>query len=299
MEGWTNALELDQDRSVRAGSEAALQDAIRRAADLRIGTQFLHNEHVDVTSDIPEVVQEVAEFRATYLVDDRWAAGIMTLRQPVDLLSGFGPRPSMSFFLYNQDGRQAIARPHMDGPPVAGDLGVSPTEDHTSMPKYHELDSWDAGTNAPSTNFVYDFDVYRFWVRDDWREVLSHRHTGEVEAGSVDSLADASARGAEVKVGIRGLCADLVEEGAASLEHEVFIQLNSCYYYTERKLFIGATDPLVRVRPAVPLAYTSRGWDFGWVIAKTDGYASLLLADPYTLKFRRSQRSYAIRWFVR
>jgi hypothetical protein len=48
----------------------------------------------------------VAEFRVTYLLDDSWSAGIMTLRQPVELPEGFGPRPSLSCFLYNQDGSQ-------------------------------------------------------------------------------------------------------------------------------------------------------------------------------------------------
>ena len=53
------------------------------------------------------------------------------------------------------------------------------------------------------------------------------------------------------------------------------------------------------MRPAVPLAYGSRAWDFGWAMAKTDGRAELLLADPYSLKFRRLQERYPIRWFVR
>jgi hypothetical protein len=96
-------LALNADRSVRSGSFAALADAIRRAADLRIATEFRHNEHIDTDSASAELVREVAEFRVTYLLDDHWSAGIMTLRQPVSLSDGFGPRPSMSFFLYNQD----------------------------------------------------------------------------------------------------------------------------------------------------------------------------------------------------
>lgn len=50
----------------------------------------------------------------------------MTLRQPIELTEGFGERPSMSFFLYNQDGRQAIARPYLDGGGVTGRVGESP-----------------------------------------------------------------------------------------------------------------------------------------------------------------------------
>src|SRR5262245_19503620 len=210
----SNPLILNADRTIREGSYAALADAIRRAADLRIATEFRHNEHIDTSSDDSELVREVAEFRVTYLLDDRWSAGIMTMRQPVSLPDGFGPRPSMSFFLYNQDGQQAIARPYLDGAPAVRAPGPAPLDDHSDMPRYHQEDSWDAGTNAPSSNFVYDFDVYRFLVHDRWREVLAHAADGAVLAGSVEALAEAFARGQAIKLGIRGLCADLASPSA-------------------------------------------------------------------------------------
>ena len=47
MFNWICALELDQDRQIIAGSEKALSDAVRRGADLRVGTTFRHNEHID------------------------------------------------------------------------------------------------------------------------------------------------------------------------------------------------------------------------------------------------------------
>jgi len=119
-QGLRNVLTLNADRSVRDGSTTDLVDAIRRGADLRIGTAFRHNEHIDTASPSNELIEEVAEFRQTLLLDDRWAAGIMTLRMPVELPEGFGPRPSMSFFLYNQDGTQAIARPYLDGEAPTG-----------------------------------------------------------------------------------------------------------------------------------------------------------------------------------
>lgn len=293
-----NPLTLNGDRSIRDGSFAALAEAIRRGADLRIATEFRHNEHIDTASDNAELVQEVAEFRVTYLLDEQWSAGIMTLRQPVALPDGFGPRPSMSFFMYNQDGGQAIARPYLDGAPVSGPHGPSPLDDHSAMPRYHQQDGWDAGTNAPSSNFVYDFDSYRFLVNDRWREALAHAADGTVLAGSVDDLADAFQRGAPVKLGIRGLCDDLAAKDGTPLEHEVFVHAGSCYYYTERKLFMTGTHPLARVRPAIPLRYVSDGWDFGWLMARTDGHVARLLYDPYTLAVRRSQATYAIRWFV-
>ncbi len=293
-----NPLTLNADRSIRDGSFDALAAAIRRAADLRIATEFRHNEHIDTASANPELVREVAEFRVTYLLEDRWSAGIMTLRQPVDLPDGFGPRPSMSFFLYNQDGRQAIARPYLDGAPAGGAPGSSPLDDHSDMPRYHQHDSWDAGTNAPSSNFIYDFDIYRFLVNDRWQEVLSHAADGTVLDGSVAALSAAFARGCPIKLGIRGLCADLADDPSGALDHEVFVHAGSCYDYTGRGLFMTGTHPLVRIRPAIPLCYTSRNWDFGWLMARTDGHVARWLCDPYTLAFHKSVGQYAIRWFA-
>jgi len=291
-------LERGQDRSIRFGGEHALCEAVGRGADVRIGTAFHHNEHIDTDSTNAEVVREAAEFPVTYLIAGRWVAGIMTLRQPISLPDGFGPRPSMSFFLYNQDGRQAIARPYLDGGEITAAPGPSAVNDHVEMPKYHELDAWDAGTNAPSSNFIYDFDVFQYWVRDQWEEVLSHTADGTVVTGSVDALADAFLQGREVKVGISGLCDDLASGSAEPLEHQLFVQTGSCYYYTEAKLFIAGSHPVVRVRPAIPLAYTSGGWDFGWLMLRTDGLVVKRICDPYTLRFSDSKTRKAIRWFA-
>ena len=293
------ALSLDAERRVCDGNATALADAIRRGADLHIATAFRHNEHVDTSSDNPESVRELAEFRTTYLIEDCWSAGIMTLRQPVSLPDEFGPRPSMSFFLYNQDGTQAIARPHLDGAASAGATGAAPIDSHPNMPKYHVLDSWDAETNAPSSNFIYDFEHFDFLVRDNWTEVLAHDAGGAVLHGSPSALGDVCAAGGEVKAAIQGLCADLAEPGAAAADHEVFVQVGSSYYYTEQRLFIGGTHPLPRVRASIPLRYATRAWDFGWLIVRTDGRVIRRLCDPYTLRFHDGESRHAVRWFVR
>jgi hypothetical protein len=301
MTKWVSALELDGRREITGGSPDALCAAIRRGADLRIYTEFIHNEHIDPASASAELIREVSEFRATYLVEDRWCAGIMTLRQPISLPDGFGPRASMSFFMYNQDGQQAIARPYLDGdaPPAGGKIGPAALDDWRAYPKYHQQDGWDAGTNAPSSNFIYDFEVFRYFVCDDWQEVLAHDAAGRVQAGSIDLLAGAFEAGAEVKVAIRNLCADLAVEPARPIEHEVFIQVGPGYYYSGQKLFISGTHPLVRVRPGIPLRYVSQGWDFGWLMPRTDGRTAMLLYDPYTLQVRRETGHFAMRWFVR
>ncbi len=105
---WSCVLELDAERNPAGGSGEALADAIRRGADLRIYTEFVHNEHIDVTSNRAEPIQAVAEFGVTYLLDDSWTAGIMSQRQPIELPSNFGARPSMSFFLNDRETQHAI-----------------------------------------------------------------------------------------------------------------------------------------------------------------------------------------------
>ena len=309
MTKWKSVLELDRHREVTAGNPDALCAAIGRGADLRIYTEFIHNQHIDPTSASDELIREVSEFRATCLVEDRWCAGIMTLRQPISLPDAFGPRASMSFFMYNQDGQQAIARPYLDGgtPTADGAIGPAGLDDWVAYPKYHQQDGWDAGTNAPSSNFTYDFEAFRYFVCDDWQEVLAHDADGRVQSGSIDLLAAAFEDGSEIKVAIHNLCADLDAEpvrpaacpAVPGIEHEVFIQVGPGYYYSGQKLFIAGTHPLVRVRPAIPMRYVSRGWDFGWLMPRSDGFVACWLCDPYTLRFRKSQGRYAIRWFVR
>ncbi|MGE0605498.1 MAG: hypothetical protein AB7O62_00115 [Pirellulales bacterium] len=290
-------LTLDEQRRAVAGDVADLRGAIGRGADLRIYSEFVHNEHIDVRSNCDEPIHESMDMRCTYAIDRRWVAGALTLRQPVELPVGFGPRPSLSLFMYNEDGQQAIARPQLDGPPATGPAGASPPSDHPGMPKYHELDRFDAQTNAPSSNFIYDFDQLRYFVREDWREVLAHDGTGQVTFGSVDALAAALDAGAEFKVGVADLCSDL--HGGTPLPHEVFIQCGSCYYYTRRKLFIAATHPLVRIGPAIPLRYRGGNWDYAWLVVRSDGHVSQLRYDPYTLRPSRHEVHLATRWFIR
>lgn len=82
MRAWTLALEYDDEKNVTAGSTDQLNDAIRRAADLSIYTEFHHGEHIDTASDNPELIREIAQRGVTYLIDDRWSAGMITQRQP-------------------------------------------------------------------------------------------------------------------------------------------------------------------------------------------------------------------------
>lgn len=308
MSNWKCVLELNSARHRLSGSEDDLAAAIGRGADLRIGTEFLHNEHIDVTSASSERIREVAEFGVTYLIDARWSAGVMSLRQPIELPTGFGPRPSMSFFLYNQDGSQGIARPHLDGQPISSLRGPSEVAAPVNMPKYHVADAWDEGTNAPSHNFVYDFDVFRYCVNDNWSELLHHDSIGQVVSGSLTALIDAFSSGCAIKLGIAGLCNSLAEtpsgkshnaETNGVRSHEVFVHGGSAYYYTEQKLFIIGSHPIIRIRPAVPMRYASDAWDFGWLMVRSDGRVVYRRCDPYSLQFSDQVLQLAVRWFVR
>ena len=287
MADWHCALTLDEQRRPTGGSAEALIAALSRAADLRIATAFRHNEHIDTSADSDELIEEVAEFGVTYVIDGRWAAGIMSLRQPVDLPVGFGPRPSMSFFMYNQNGEQAIARPHLDGGPAGHERGPSCPAPPDNMPRYHAFDNWDESSNAPSHNFVYDFDFFRFHVRDDWQEV------------DFEELVEAFREGCAIKIGVSGLCDDFTPPGESPPPHEVFVQTGSAYHYTEQSLFMVGSHPLVRVRPAIPLRYATNNWDFGWLFVRTDGHVVYRRCDPYTLRFDDCAMQCAVRWFVR
>jgi len=298
MAKWNCVLELDRQRQRVAGSEKVLRDAIQSGADLRVGTGFRHNEHIDTTSTCNELIREVMDFRVTYLLENRWVAGIETMRMPISLPDGFGPRASMSFFIYNQDGHQAIARPHLDGISSLGKLASVPIDDHPDMPKFQELASWDADTNAPSSNFIYEFEYFRYFVHDHWEEVLSHDAEGHIESGSLEELVEAFSEGCEIKVAIHNLCNDLTDPQETQIEHDVFVHIGAGYYYTERKQFMASANPVVRTRPTIPLGYGTSCWDFGWFMPRTDGHLARWICNPYTLQFEKSFTKNPMRWFV-
>ena len=49
------------------------------AAPTCVGAGFRHHEHIDPDSDCRDVIHEFIDFRVTYLLDDRWVAGICNL----------------------------------------------------------------------------------------------------------------------------------------------------------------------------------------------------------------------------
>ena len=297
MDRWKCLLELDEQCSPVNGSSQALAHAIRNGADLRVRTAFDYEEHMGPTDEHQGLVEESIDFRLTYLINDSWTAGITTTRYPADSCLKFQPYPSLSFFLYNHDGCQAVARPFLQG---AGASTAENPEDRTGQiaPRYFVNSIQDSDTPSPSQNFVYSFEYFRYCVCDDWTEVLSHDENGNVLAGSYQDLGDAFRSGCALKVGVRDLCQELDLAGDQS-PHEVFIEVGSIYNHADRG-FLGAESlPVVRVAPATPLQYATGNWNFGWIMPRTDGTVFQQIIDPYTRQFSQVVTRNPVRWFAR
>jgi hypothetical protein len=306
-DGWRTALTLASDRSVASGSVADLAAAVGRGADLRIYTEFRYEEHIapggDGDASHDGLVREVIDFRETILLDGAGGphvAAVTTLRQPLHPPWGFnGTEPKMSYFLYQSDGRQACANLLLGDVPSAvrpGARAEIPTP--ADMPRMSAEVVWDIGTAGPSRNFIYEMEVYRYIVRDEWQELLAVDASGAVLRGSVDAIEAAQIAGREFKVGIRGLCAELghPDEGP---EHEVFTLVGSGFFHTGMRVYDTLTHPLVRVAPAIPLEYRSGGWDVAWVHVRTDGAAVVRRLDPYSRQFSDHAARFALRFFAR
>ena len=303
---WTSILELAADRTVTSGSKRALADAIGRGAELRMYTEFLFEEHIEPggTDDasLQGPIREVIDFRQTILIDGAHVGGITTQRQPLHPPFGFnGTDPKMSYFMYTGDGEQALANLALgpdQGWAPAGTHSVEPTP--SDMPKMSPAEAFDTGTSGPSRNFVYDMEVYRYFVNDEWEEVLAHDADGSLTAGSFDALEAAQMAGREIRVGVRGLMATVGGDDAPDgLPHEVFSPVGSGFVHIGARLYSALTHPLVRVAATAPLRYRSGGWDVAWVFLRTDGQARVRRLDPRSREWTESPERFGCRWFAR
>jgi len=303
---WTSVLELTSDRTVAAGSKRALADAIGRGAELRMYTEFLFEEHiVPGGTDEPSLqgpIREVIDFRQTILVDGDHVGGITTQRQPLHPPFGFnGTDPRMSYFMYTGDGEQALANLALGADEAwaaPGSRSIEPTP--ADMPKMSPAETFDSGTSGPSRNFVYDMEVYRYFVNDEWEEVYAHDADGSPVGGSFDALEAAQIAGRELRVAVRGLMAGVGGGDApAGLPHEVFSPVGSGFLHIGARLYSALTHPLVRVVATDPLRYRSGGWDVAWVFLRTDGEARVRRLDPHTREWTESPGRFGCRWFAR
>ncbi len=298
---WKCALELTPDRRVSQGSTQELCAAIQRGADLRIYTEFLFDEHIEPNwKGDPKyngLIREVIDFRQTFSIDGRHTAAVTTQRQPLHPPFGFnGTQPKMSFFLYNMDGQQACANLILDDADcttVAGSNQEFPPP--SDMPKMSAMQVFDGDTYGPGRNFVYDMEVYRYFVRDDWDMIFSYDDQGKPTFGDVTAIEQAQLAGKEIKVGISGLCSTW----GGTLPHEVFSLVGSGFYHCQPRLYACSTHPIVRVKPGIPVIYSSQGWDLCWVFLRTDGMAVVRRIDPVTRRFEDRETQLACRWFAR
>ena len=290
-------LRLNSRREITCGSIERLQAAIQHGGDLRIYTRFLFNEHIEPGSRNKEPVDEVSDFRVTYCIDERFVAGIMNLRMPVHPPYGFGPDPSWSFFLYNQDGSQCIARPYLDGrvsetPPPCG---MCPPRPHGDMPKYHEFSNYDEDSNAPCSNFIYDFEEFGFFVNDRYQEVFSHDEAGTVLSGSFEDLIRAFRHGCDLKLAISNLNGN---SGKNKFSSELFTFAGPGYHNVGSGIFCVSSQPTVVVDSDIPMRYETGNWSFGNIFVRTDGLVEYWRCDPYTLRYEKRVSRNKIRYLV-
>ena len=247
------------------------------------------------------LIREVIDFRETILVDGRHVAGDHDPAPAARTRRSASTAPSrkMSFFLYQSDGRQACANllfGDVDlGRSRPAPATVVPTP--ADMPKMSPEVVYDLGTTGPSRNFVYDMEIYRYFVRDDWQELLAHDADGTVDRGSFDAIEAAQIAGREFKVGIRGLAAGARRMGP---DHEVFSLVGSGFLHT-RAAAVRRPDPPARPRRAgdparVPLLRLGRR-----VGLPADGRPARPSAASIPTRDGSAdvRTRFACRWFVR
>jgi hypothetical protein len=167
------------------------------------------------------------------------------------------------------------------------------------MPKMGIQEFFDLGTTGPSRNFVYDMEVYRFFVRDEWREILAHDADGRVTSGSFAALEDAQIGGREIKVAVRDLGADLARAGTAPASSETFTLVGSGFVHVRAGLYVALSHPLVRLATGIPIRFGSGTWDVAWIFLRTDGLARVRRLDPYAREWDDRAGRFACRWFAR
>ncbi len=287
-------LKLDPKRNIVSGSPEALNEKVRGGADIRISTGFIHNEHIDPSSDDSQLIVETSTFAETVLIDGKWSAYFMTLRQPVGLPTGFGPSNALSLFLYNQDGQQAVGRLVMD--PTESVEASNDVTDDAPFKKTHTISAFDAGTPGYSKNFIYDFEDFRYLANDCYEEIFANDENGRCVSGSVKALEDAYGEGRAIKIAVRGI-SDVLW-GDTGHSDEIYIHCASSYYYTKDKLMITNSLPFISVPADIPLTYKSRSYRYCWMIARCDGRVEIRTFNPFDSEWKTTVAHLPVRWFA-
>ena len=286
-------LVLNPQRKAIKGSTRLLNNRLAAGGDLRICTGFIHNEHIDPRSRDSQLIEETSTFAETVIIDGKWSAFFMTLRQPVHLRKGFGYPNALSLFLYNQDGRQGIARLVMDG---TIDKTVKRDSEHGGYPKMVTLGINDEQTAGISKNFIYDFENFDFIVSNCYREVYAHNRDGRRTFGSKEALAKAYRNGRGIKLAVKGL--SKVLWGNTGHEDEIFIHCGSSYYYTKDRLMFTNTLPFVSVPADIPLTYKPKSFRYCWIIARSDGRLEVRAYNVFKNTWETRAARLPLRWFA-
>lgn len=286
-------LKLDSKRRIVNGGTELLNKKIDSGGDLRISTGFLHNEHIDKSSNDNQLIIETSTFAETVMIDTKWSAFFMTLRQPVALRDGFGYPNSLSLFLYNQNGQQALARMVLN---EIVNPAIEKSISECDPKKNHTINVLDNDTLGASKNFIYDFEFYNFIITDCYVEVYANTQDGTCVFGDIELLKEAYNEGRGIKIAMKGLSNIMWED--TRHEDEIFIHCGSSYYYTKDKLMISNTLPFVSVPADIPLEYKSRGFRYCWVVARTDGRVEIRTYNPFDDIWETRSAHLSLRWFA-
>ena len=163
--GWTLAFEQRTDLSTAHGSAAAVADALRRGADLRLY----------MTTDRYE---ETLYFQQTYVrldgADDGGFAGLMSHHHSYTHRGGPAEQPYVSLFRYDTSGR------------------------------YEHL-KWMVDNRTLDEGQAYAYGTYRWFVCGRWRLAYAHDAECNPTAGSLDDLRQAVRAGRTIRVGVEQL----------------------------------------------------------------------------------------------
>lgn len=286
-------LSLNAQRKIVHGSTRLLNRKLAGGADLRISTGFRHNEHIDPASPDDQLVNETSTFAETVLIDGKWSAGFMTLRQPVQLLRGFGEANALSLFVYNQDGSQGLARLGLDG---TIDRTVRRDFEEDAGAKTRTFAIHDEKTAGVSTSFIYEFENFDFFVTDSYRELYAHDRNGRRTNGRLGDLERAYRRGRGIKLAVKGLSEVLW--GDTGHVDEIFLHCGSSYHYTESRMMITSSLPFVSVPADIPLAYKPRSFLYCWIVARSDGHLEVRTFDVFKRRWKTRSARLPLRWFA-
>ena len=188
---WVELCRVGRDFRPMQGDVAAVAEAVRQGADLRRFSTYSPKKI--------GMIEETMTLQTTWVFDNEHVGGLATLRQPVDCALDFHSDPCMAYWIFNVTAPSAMAFVPLNGQAADGATG-----------------NWARVENHP---FTEETDVewlsreYRWWVRNDWKEICSHDEQGHAVHGTWRDIQRAANNGCVLKVGIRNLWGYLMPPG--------------------------------------------------------------------------------------